>query len=135
METQDLGDGGGYLQAQMRRRGWSASRVSELTGTEVSQSAIRTYLAGQTPRLGKAIALARLFGPEPGAELLRRWDYDDVADNFKEDYEAGVEDLSMTSVVQAMARPNRVEYEGEPLSYDEQRAVLAFIDLLRQRRT
>jgi hypothetical protein len=104
-----------------------------LTGGEVSESAIRTYLGGQTPRLGKAITLARLFGPEAGAELLRRWDYDDVADDFKEDYEAGIEDLSMTSMARAGPRPNRIEYDGEPLSYAEQQIALAFIDLLRQR--
>lgn len=135
MGAQNAIDGGSYLQSQLRRRGWSPRRASELTGGEVSESAIRTYLGGQTPRLGKAIALARLFGPQAGAEQLRRWDYDDVADDFKEDYESGIEDLSMTSVARVLPRPNRIEYDGEPLSYDEQGAVLAFIDLLRQRRS
>ena len=41
----------------------------------------------------------------------------------------------MTSVARALSRPNRIEYDGEPLSYDEQHAALAFIDYLRARRS
>ena len=60
-----------YLRKLMRGHGLTSYGLAEATGGAVGESTIRNYLAGQgRPRVQKALAIARVFGNEQGAELL-----------------------------------------------------------------
>lgn len=78
-------DGAGDLLAElMDARGYSGPKVAELTGGLVAPSTVRTYVRGEvTPRASYAIAIARLFDPVEGADLLEAWNYPAAARHLR----------------------------------------------------
>lgn len=127
---------GARLALLMRRRGWSAPRLAGMAGG-VSASSIRAYVADRTtPRPGHALALANSLGPADGKGLLEAWGFNDLAEGFHQQWEAGrAEERLAVPVAQAAARLNRVEPPGEPLSNpaaEVVRAVAVWLQHLEQ---
>ena len=117
----------------MARRGWSSIRLADMTEGEVSASAVRYYLRGDSrPKADKAEAIALLFGPNDGERLLQLWGYDDMADRFAENFGAVIE--PHRERLESIWSMNRVEYDGDPLTEDEIEEVGKYIDFLRSKR-
>lgn len=117
----------------MARRGWSSIRLAEMTDNEVSSSAVRYYLRGESqPKANKAEAIALLFGPNDGQRLLQLWGHDEMADRFVENFGAVIE--PHRERLEAIWSRNRVEYDGEPLTDDELAEVARFIEFLQSKR-
>ena len=126
---------GTLLALLMRRRGWSAPRLSEIAGG-VSASSIRAYLSDRTaPRPDHALALARAVGPLDGKLLLELWGYTDLAHGFYEEWRAVGNDDRVERMTQAYYRFNHVEYAGDLLSgpgLDLVRSVAAWVQHIEQ---
>jgi len=109
---------GGLLSLFMRRRGWSAARLSEVA-RGVSASSVRAYTADTTvPRPRQALAVANVLGPRDGRTLLEAWGYPDLAEGFVDTWRRSMtgDEQDLRSVADVYYRYNKIEYLGEPLS-------------------
>ena len=135
--TKDQETPGARLALLMRRRGWSAPRLAELTGG-VSASSIRAYMADRTvPRPSQALAVANGLGPVDGKTLLEAWGFTDLAEGFYTKWREDVlpDDDHIAQRSDVLYRFNHIEYPGETLSDPGQelaRALLAWIQHLEQ---
>jgi hypothetical protein len=135
--TRDQETAGARLALMMRRRGWSAPRLAELTGG-VSASSIRAYLADRTvPRPSQALAVANGLGPVDGKTLLEAWGFTDLAEGFHAKWREGVlaDDDGSARRSDLLYRFNHIEYPGETLSDAGQelaRAVVAWVQHLER---
>lgn len=122
------------LARTIRRRAISAPEVGRRTHLVVSPSSVLAYVNGRTlPTPAKALAVAKVLGPEAGEELLQAWGFHELAEQFIEDLSLRTTNTSATDSEDA--ETHTLRYQGPRLTPDEETAIRNLLDVIRGRRS
>jgi len=114
----------------MRRSGWSAQHLSDLTHGTVSASSIRAYARSEyVPKLAHARSVAACFTTD-GPALLREWGHADTADGLESELAHQVA-TGQPLTASTLPHAHSIDYPGDPLSDQGAALALAYITWLQ----
>lgn len=144
--------GSKVLVRAMHRRAWSAPEVARRTHGTISASSVLAYVNARTlPSPANALAIAQVLDAQSGEDLLRAWDFNDLADAYAEEatvaeglcqeqsaplpeHQVAVDDAAGVTGNRDGVVEHSLRYQGPPLTPDEETAVRNLLDLIRGRR-